>query len=847
MTRDGRLLLLLALLMAYGLLAVESRYHREDSPLEPRRHRHRHRHETSISRRNHHEPVDRRSSSSWSRELDYDEYDDLNEDSRQDDDEYDGDDEDYEGIRSYEERLYPRSRGKSYQERIYESRYPRRHRENYYGWYHDEEKRRISMRYNWKNRHRSRLERLGRNRHRGTAGGGGGGGGSGGGDGSGGGSSYSRNREAFRDDFSEENDEEEEERSARRYDDDTGPDNHYSSSSYSPWRNSKKQRSNWRRDWRGNRQSSVGYRNGKKFYDATGIDLDSTRKFRLEDQRRRRTNLTERILEDYVESEKEDEEEDDIWKEAEKEEEEDDGTGNVDDDVDVDEELDNDFYKNENKPPLNSYDDIIRRLTSEDPSTAKPTVKRDYRNVGIEKYPLRVSYNSNNSGSRNLTRPKVVGSSYVTSASSYLVNKKPSKGEEVVDMRVSMIKSASAEIERKPTKNVISVVVKDDDEHSGKAKTKSLEQEYDDYLNTEDNEKEEDLIKAGVDDDSGMQSDVTNTDYNDNETADKHERTMSTTTTTTSTTTTSSTTTTTTTTPKPTLTQHFDYRDSRAYDSSTGAQYNGYQAKNDYPPMSAHSVHKWQSLGTRKGVKETRSKTEQYNKNGKAAQIEDALQYAKKVSKEGNCQWPRPRVIPVRDVYPSPSTTYIPHCAILHRCSDDTGCCRSEALTCVPKHSHRVELSFYMTSILGSSVVEKLSFYNHTECECREKSEYDTNEKSLEQRFYRHHQLSPQPQNIRRAPPRKPCRCPSEFTPKITLDGECQCYCYEYNQNCIKTKRGKGYFSLSDRLCIQNNECVIPICEFGEYMRREGKCPRKRDKFDAILNFGTSFNHRYRS
>ncbi|KAI4501464.1 hypothetical protein M0802_003341 [Mischocyttarus mexicanus] len=689
MTRHGRLLLLLTLLMAYGLLAVESRY-REDSALEPRRHRHRHRHETSVSKRNHHEPVNRRSSS-WSRELDYDEYDDLNEDSREEDDGYESDDEDYEGIRSYEERLYPRSRGKSYQERIHESRYPRRYRENYYGWYHDEEKRRIPSRYNWKNRHRSRLERLGRNRHRGITGGTGGGGGSGGVGGSEGGSSYSRNHEAFRDDFSEENDEDEDERSARRYEDDTRSDNHYtSSSSYPTWRNSKKHRNNWRRDWRGNRLSSIGYRYGKKYYDAS--DLDGTRKFRLEDQRRRRTNLTEKIFKDYVESEKEEKEEkeeDDIWKEAEKEEEEDDDgrTENIDDDV-VDGELDNDFYKNENKPPLNGYDDIIRRLTSEDPSTAKPTVKRDYRNVDIEKYPLRVSYNTNNSGSRNLTRPKVVGSSYVV-----VVNKMPSKGEEVVDKRAPMIKSASAEIERKPTKNVISVVVKDDDEHSGKAKTKSLEQEYDDYLNTEDNEKEEDLIKAGVDDDSGMQSDVNNTDYNDNETTDNHKST-STTTTTTSTTTTSSTTTTTTT-PKPTLTQQFDYRDSRAYDSGTGAQYNGYQGKNDYPPMSAHSVHKWQSLGTREGVKETRSNMQQFNKNGKTAIINDILQHAMKVSKEGNCQWPRPRVIPVRDVYPSPSTTYIPHCAILHRCSDDTGCCRSEALTCVPKHSHRVELSFY--------------------------------------------------------------------------------------------------------------------------------------------------------
>lgn len=87
-----------------------------------------------------------------------------------------------------------------------------------------------------------------------------------------------------------------------------------------------------------------------------------------------------------------------------------------------------------------------------------------------------------------------------------------------------------------------------------------------------------------------------------------------------------------------------------------------------------------------------------------AAEIREAFQHAIKVSREGSCQWPRPRVIPVRDVYPSPSTTYVPHCAILHRCSDDTGCCRSEALTCVPKHSHRVELSFYVSESLDYSL-----------------------------------------------------------------------------------------------------------------------------------------------
>lgn len=102
-------------------------------------------------------------------------------------------------------------------------------------------------------------------------------------------------------------------------------------------------------------------------------------------------------------------------------------------------------------------------------------------------------------------------------------------------------------------------------------------------------------------------------DYTDNDT-NGDEDDVDTTTSTTAT----ITTTTTTMRPKSSLSQNYDYKDLRAYDSGTGAQYNGYQAKNDYPPMSAHSIHKWQSLGTREGVKETRSNMQQYNKNGKS-------------------------------------------------------------------------------------------------------------------------------------------------------------------------------------------------------------------------------------
>lgn len=101
-------------------------------------------------------------------------------------------------------------------------------------------------------------------------------------------------------------------------------------------------------------------------------------------------------------------------------------------------------------------------------------------------------------------------------------------------------------------------------------------------------------------------------DYNEDE--DEEETTTPATTTTITTTTT----TTTTTTPKPVVTQNYDYRDPKTYEGGTGAQYNGYQSRSDYPSMSAHSVHKWQSLGTRESVKETRSNMQQYNKNGKS-------------------------------------------------------------------------------------------------------------------------------------------------------------------------------------------------------------------------------------
>ena len=49
------------------------------------------------------------------------------------------------------------------------------------------------------------------------------------------------------------------------------------------------------------------------------------------------------------------------------------------------------------------------------------------------------------------------------------------------------------------------------------------------------------------------------------------------------------------------------------------------------------------------------------------------------------------------------------------------------------------------------------------------------------------------------------------------------------------------------RRCIQNNECAMPNCEFGEYIKWQGKCPRKRDTFDAMTSYRANLSHRFRS
>ncbi|KAF7266665.1 hypothetical protein GWI33_020034 [Rhynchophorus ferrugineus] len=213
-----------------------------------------------------------------------------------------------------------------------------------------------------------------------------------------------------------------------------------------------------------------------------------------------------------------------------------------------------------------------------------------------------------------------------------------------------------------------------------------------------------------------------------------------------------------------------------------------------------------------------------------------AIEHYIRVKNTGSCRKPIPKVIPVQQEHPNPTVTYTPHCTVLHRCAEDTGCCRHDGATCQYKEKVDIPLYFYVKE-LGSdqAKIEKLIFSNHTECECKEKSVENATERQKRiatpdtsaitmkaglvlkssDRFQQ------PPENIQLK-----CKCPKEFIPIIKYSN-CFCDCNETNQDCLRMKKGKEYYSLTDRLCIMNRKCGMIECEYGPYMKERGRCPRR--------------------
>jgi hypothetical protein len=101
-----------------------------------------------------------------------------------------------------------------------------------------------------------------------------------------------------------------------------------------------------------------------------------------------------------------------------------------------------------------------------------------------------------------------------------------------------------------------------------------------------------------------------------------------------------------------------------------------------------------------------------------------ATQHLSYVLRAGRCKLPSARLVSLKTLFPDRKLRkFLPHCALLHRCEADSGCCGSEHESCQPKTWHPVQLPFWSIELTASGqqrkLVEWLKFDNHTECECK--------------------------------------------------------------------------------------------------------------------------------
>ncbi|XP_057366569.1 uncharacterized protein LOC130687418 isoform X2 [Daphnia carinata] len=103
---------------------------------------------------------------------------------------------------------------------------------------------------------------------------------------------------------------------------------------------------------------------------------------------------------------------------------------------------------------------------------------------------------------------------------------------------------------------------------------------------------------------------------------------------------------------------------------------------------------------------------------------EEAVEVKKHIQRMANatCSSPAARLVYVRQQHEAaPNVRYLPACTWLHRCSDEIGCCTDDSKTCSASHIESVSLPFFVLTMTGMETkrtVTRLSFENHTSCEC---------------------------------------------------------------------------------------------------------------------------------
>lgn len=253
-------------------------------------------------------------------------------------------------------------------------------------------------------------------------------------------------------------------------------------------------------------------------------------------------------------------------------------------------------------------------------------------------------------------------------------------------------------------------------------------------------------------------------------------------------------------------------------------------------PTSSLTDYKWEHYGSRDRVEKSRNMQMGQLRNTVENAADAAVSHYLKVQAAGKCRVPIPKVLPVHSEHPSHGKTYIPHCTILHRCSEDSGCCQTQGTRCGPKSQTIVELYFYTHSRGGATDVEKLSFYNHTECACIDVNELAASNNNAADIV---NTVSKKSISLKSALPAENlirCKCPAQFMPNPRYTSYCSCACSTGDLDCERMQRGMEYLSLKDRVCIKSGQCSPPTCEYGKYLKDVGRCPKKIEKPDAHPN-----------
>ncbi|XP_067622587.1 uncharacterized protein [Eurosta solidaginis] len=267
------------------------------------------------------------------------------------------------------------------------------------------------------------------------------------------------------------------------------------------------------------------------------------------------------------------------------------------------------------------------------------------------------------------------------------------------------------------------------------------------------------------------------------------------------------------------------------------------------------TLQKFRELGTMQAVQQSRDLYIQRQKS----QSDLATEHINLMKVAARCSRPLPRVIHVSN---DTSKTYIPTCTILHRCGEDTGCCRSMGQVCTVKTYEDVPLHFIVIQVNSSNSrrqtdIEMLMLRNDTECHCINRTdltsspELNTRDKRSGLAIRRRNQLQfydLDSQNLRmnrndsENDPDGVCKCPKhfdvfqenirlpqrqdEFHSSSVQVFNCRCDCADIASPCQRFKNGEEGFAMDDRRCIADKICSIPNCSNGIFNEQTGRCPR---------------------